>query len=168
MLDLPHGKLKDKGIPVDNVSNYSSSDETIVYACALKELIMQKLCFATKNSMLKHVYGTEFDITKRSVAATGLNDGDEVIAVFPIIDERNIVLRTKDGYFLKFPLDDIPLKKKGAVGVRGMKLVGKDEVTDVYLLKNGVEQVIEVNGKKIELNKLKLARRDAKGTKVRT
>lgn len=166
--DLPHGKLKDKGIPVDNVSNYSSSEETVVYACDLKTLIMQKLCFATKYSMLKHVYGTEFDITKRSVAATGLNDGDEVVAVFPIIDEKNVVLRTRDGYFLKFPLDDIPLKKKGAVGVRGMKLVGTDEITDVYPLKNGVEQIVEVNGKKIELNKLKLARRDSKGTKVRT
>ena len=167
VLDLPHGKLKDKGIPVDNVSNYSSSDEAVVYACDLKTLIMQKLCFATKRSMLKHVYGTEFDITKRSVAATGLNDDDEVVAVFPIIDEKNVVLRTRDGYFLKFPLDDIPLKKKGAVGVRGMKLTGTDEVTDVYPLKNGVEQVVEIGGRRIELNKLKLARRDAKGTKVR-
>ncbi|MCR5232668.1 MAG: DNA topoisomerase 4 subunit A [Lachnospiraceae bacterium] len=167
VVDLPHGKLRDKGIPVDNVSNYSSANEIIVYAGDLKEIIMQKLCFATRKSMLKHVYGTEFDITKRSVAATGLNEGDEVIAVFPIIDERNIVLRTRDGYFLKFPLDEIPLKKKGAAGVRGMKLVGNDEVTDVYPLTNGVEVTIDVNGKRIELNKLKLAKRDAKGTKVR-
>ncbi len=168
VVDLPHGKLRDKGIPVDNVSNYSSANELIVYAGDLKEIIMQKLCFVTRKSMLKHVYGTEFDITKRSVAATGLNEGDEVISVFPIIDERNIVLRTRDGYFLKFPLDDIPLKKKGAAGVRGMKLVGNDEVTDVYPLTNGVEVTIDVNGRRIELNKLKLAKRDAKGTKVRT
>ena len=167
VLDLPFGKLKDKGIPIDNVSNYSSANETVVYACDLKELIMQKLCFATRKSMLKHVYGTEFDVTKRTVAATGLNEGDEVLAVLPILDEKNMVLRTRDGYFLKFPLEDIPLKKKGAVGVRGMKLTGSDEVTDVYLVKNGVEQTIEVNGKQVELNKLKLARRDAKGTKLR-
>ena len=167
VMDLPHGRIKDKGIPIDNVSNYSSSSETVVYACDLKEVIMQKLMFATKKSMLKHVYGTEFDVTKRSVAATGLNDGDEVIAVHPIIDERNIVLRTRDGVFLKFALDEIPLKKKGAAGVRGMKLSGSDEVTDVYLLKNGVEQTIDVNGRSLELNKLKLARRDTKGTKVR-
>ncbi len=167
VLDLPFGKLKDKGVPIDNVSNYSSSDEELIYACNLKELIMQKLCFATKKSMLKHVYGTEFDVTKRSVAATGLNDGDELIAVFPIIDEKNIVLRTRDGFFLKFNLEEIPLKKKGAAGVRGMKLTGTDEVTGVYPLKNGVETTIDVNGKKVELNRLKLARRDTKGTKLR-
>ncbi|MCR4806466.1 MAG: DNA topoisomerase 4 subunit A [Lachnospiraceae bacterium] len=167
VIDLPFGKLKDKGVPIDNVSNYSSSDEVLIYACNLKELIMQKLCFATKKSMLKHVYGTEFDVTKRSVAATGLNAGDELIAVFPIIDEKNIVLRTRDGVFLKFNLDEIPLKKKGAAGVRGMKLVGTDEVTDVYPLNYGSETTIDVNGKKVELNKLKLARRDTKGTKLR-
>ena len=48
-----------------------------------------------------------------------------------------------------------------------MKLTGTDEVTDVYPLKNGVETTIDVNGKKVELNKLKLARRDTKGTKLR-
>ena len=167
VLDLPFGKLKDKGVPIDNVSNFSSSDEVLVYACNLKELIMQKLCFATKKSMLKHVYGTEFDVTKRSVAATGLNAGDELIAVFPIIDEKNLVLRTRDGFFLKFNLEEIPLKKKGAAGVRGMKLTGTDEVTDVYPLNYGSETTIEVNGKQVELNKLKLARRDTKGTKLR-
>ncbi|MCR5002661.1 MAG: DNA topoisomerase 4 subunit A [Lachnospiraceae bacterium] len=167
VLDLPFGKLKDKGVPIDNVSNYSSSDEVLIYACNLSELIMQKLCFATKKSMLKHVYGTEFDVTKRSVAATGLNDGDELIAVFPIIDEKNLVLRTRDGFFLKFNLEEIPLKKKGAAGVRGMKLTGTDEVTDVYPLNYGSERTIEVNGKQVELNKLKLARRDTKGTKLR-
>lgn len=167
VLDLPFGKLKDKGVPIDNVSNFSSSDEVLIYACNLKDLVMQKLCFATKKSMLKHVYGTEFDVTKRSVAATGLNADDELIAVFPIIDEKNLVLRTRDGFFLKFNLEEIPLKKKGAAGVRGMKLTGTDEVTDVYPLTNGVEITIDVNGKKVELNKLKLARRDTKGTKLR-
>ncbi|MBR6486613.1 MAG: DNA topoisomerase 4 subunit A [Lachnospiraceae bacterium] len=167
VLDLPYGKFKDKGVPIDNVSNYSSANETVVYACSLKEVIMQKLVFASKKSMLKHVYGTEFDVTKRSVAATGLNEGDELLAVYPITDERNIVLRTRDGFFIKFQLDEIPLKKKGAVGVRGMKLNGTDEVTDVYLLRNGSETSIDIGGRMLELNRLKLSRRDTKGTKVR-
>ena len=35
VLDLPHGKFRDKGIPIDNVSNYSSSEEQIVMICEL-------------------------------------------------------------------------------------------------------------------------------------
>ncbi len=168
VLDLPFGKLRDKGTPVDNVSNFNSSNEILVHVDNLNRVIMQKLIFATKASMLKHVYGTEFDVTKRSVQATGLNDDDEVIMVSPVVDEKNMVLKTKDGYFLKFNIDEVPLKKKGAVGVRGMKLAPKDMVEEVFLLKNGVEMTTKLNGKTIELNKLKLARRDTKGTKVRT
>ena len=29
MLDLPHGKFRDKGQPIDNVSNYDSTKEKI-------------------------------------------------------------------------------------------------------------------------------------------
>ena len=63
--------------------------------------------------------------------------------------------------------EDIPEKKKAAIGVRGMKLGAKDSITDVYYTQNAVEQSIEYKSKKIELNKLKLGSRDTKGVKVR-
>lgn len=167
VLDIPYGKFRDKGTPIDNISNFSSQEETLIYICCLNELVMQKLVFATKKSMLKLVYGTEFDVTKRTVVATGLSEGDELISISPIVDQKNIVLQTKNGMFLKFSLDEIPAKKKGAVGVRGLKLSDNDEVEAVYFLKNGVEQTTEIKDKLIELNKLKLGKRDTKGTKLR-
>lgn len=167
VLDIPYGKFRDKGIPIDNISNFNSQEETLVYICTLSELVMQKLVFATKKSMLKQVFGTVFDVTKRTVAATGLSEEDEVVMAAPIIDQKNIVLQTGDGVFLKFAVDEIPVKKKGAVGVRGMKLTGNDKVEAVYLLKNGVEQYAELKDKQVELNKLKLGKRDTKGTKLR-
>ena len=30
VMDLPYGRFRDKGVPIDNVSNYSSSEEQIV------------------------------------------------------------------------------------------------------------------------------------------
>jgi len=84
-----------------------------------------------------------------------------------LLEQRNIVLQTKDGFFLRFPIEDIPEKKKGAVGVRGMKLGAKDEVENVYLTQNGIESVITYKEKKISLNGLKAAKRDGKGTKIR-
>lgn len=167
VLDIPYGKFRDKGIPIDNISNFNSQEEELVYICTLSELVMQKLTFATKKSMLKQVFGTEFDVTKRTVAATGLLEDDEVVMIAPVIDQKNIVLQTIDGLFLKFAVDEIPVKKKGAVGVRGMKLTGTDKVEAVYLLKNGVEQYAELKDKQVELNKLKLGKRDTKGTKLR-
>ena len=165
--DLPFGKFRDKGVPIDNVSNYNTSEEEIVCVASQSELNLYRIVFVTKDSMMKIVDGGEFDVSKRSVAATKLQDGDEIVSVEVLKEQRNIVLRSAEGYFLRFPLEEIPEKKKAAIGVRGMKLGAKDKVTDVYYTQNAVEQTIEYKDKMLELNKIKLGKRDGKGVKVR-
>ncbi len=167
VMDVPAGKLRDKGIPIDNVSNFNSKEETIVCIASQTDLNLCELIFVTKMSMMKLVDGGEFDVRSRTVAATKLLDGDEVVSVQPLKDQRNIVLQTKEGYFLRFPVEQIPAKKKTAVGVRGMKLGPKDSVEEVYFTKNAVETSIDWHGKNLVLNGIKLGSRDSKGVKVR-
>ena len=162
VLDLPYGKFRDKGTPIDNVSNFSQKTEEIVYITSQKELNLCQVIFATAQSMLKVVDGGEFDVTKRTVAATKLAEGDSVVSVTALTDQRNIVLQTKAGFFLRFAVDEIPEKKKGAIGVRGMKLGDGDQVENVYYTKNAVETTIEYKGKELVLNNLKLGKRDTK------
>ncbi len=165
--DLPFGKFRDKGIPIDNVSNYNSAEESIVYVLPMSELVMQKLMFGTKKGMFKQVYGSEFDVIKRTVAATGLLDDDEVLSVFPITDQKYVVLRTEFDVFLKFELDEIPLKKKGAIGVRAIKLTGNDRIDSVYYLFDEDDTMVKVGNREVLLSKIKAARRDTKGSKLR-
>jgi DNA gyrase subunit A len=167
VMDVPAGKLRDKGIPIDNVSNFNSKEETIVCLASQTDLNLCELIFVTKMSMMKLVDGGEFDVRSRTVAATKLLDGDEVVSVQPLKDQKNIVLQTKEGYFLRFPVEQIPAKKKTAVGVRGMKLGPKDSVEEVYFTRNAVETSIEWHGKNLVLNGIKLGSRDSKGVKVR-
>ena len=167
VMDLPFGKFRDKGIPIDNVSNYNSEKENIVYITSQSELNLRQVVFVTEQSMMKLVDGGEFDVSKRTVAATKLGDGDKVVSVMSVLEQRNIILQTREGFFLRFPIEEIPEKKKGAVGVRGMKLGAKDKVERVYYTQNGVEVSIEYKEKKILLNNLKAAKRDTKGTKIR-
>lgn len=166
--DLPFGKFRDKGIPVDNVSNYSAEKERIIFAASQSCLNLHRLIFVTSQSMLKAVDGGEFDVAKRTVAATKLAEGDEVVSIVVMKEQKNIILQTAEGYFLRFAVEEIPEKKKGAIGVRGMKLGEKDFVENVYYTMNAVEQTIEYKGKKVELNKLKAGKRDGKGVKIRT
>ena len=168
VLDIPFGKFRDKGVPLDNISNYSAEKETIILVTGQSQLNLYRMIFATKQSMLKVVDGGEFDVAKRTVAATKLQEGDEVVSVAILKDQANIVLQTAGGYFLRFPVEEIPEKKKGAVGVRGMKLANKDFVEEVYYTQNGVEHPIEYKGKNLELNKIKAGKRDTKGVKPRT
>ncbi len=166
-MDLPFGKFRDKGVPIDNVSNFDSAKESIVYAASQSDLNLYRVIFATKQAMLKVVDGGEFDVAKRTVAATKLADGDEVVSVTAFKEQRNMILQSKAGYFLRFPVEEIPEKKKGAIGVRGMKLSAKDEIEAVYYSQNAVEQTIEYGDRTLELNKIKLGHRDSKGVKIR-
>ncbi|MDD3205244.1 MAG: DNA topoisomerase 4 subunit A [Lachnospiraceae bacterium] len=167
VMDLPFGKFRDKGIPIDNIGNFDSTKDELRLITSQMELNLYRVIFVTRQSMLKVVDGGEFDVNKRTVVATKLQEGDEVINIELFIEQKNIVLQTAGGYFLRFPLEDIPQKKKGAVGVRGMKLTDKDEIEAVYYTQNAVEHDIMYKEKKIELNKLKLGKRDSKGIKVR-
>lgn len=167
VLDLPYGKFRDKGLPVDNVSNYDSTLEEIVYICDAEQMRYAKLLFATKQGMIKKVEGTEFQVAKRTIAATKLQADDEVMSVQVINENQNIVLQTKEGYFLRFLAEEVSEKKKGAIGVRGIKLQKKDELERVYLFEDGVETKIPYKDREVTLNRLKLAKRDGIGTKNR-
>ncbi|MBR1855940.1 MAG: DNA topoisomerase [Oribacterium sp.] len=162
--DVPLGKFKDKGIPIDNISKYNANDEEIVYVNVKSVLNGKTLVFATKDAMVKLVEASEFETTNKLVAATKLNDGDKVVSIQVMGYETDIVFRTGDGYFLRCSLSDVPLQKKNSKGVVAIKLGKGDELRDVYLM--GVDPVdIKVNGKMLSLNRLKLANRAGKGTK---
>lgn len=165
--DLPYGKFRDKGIPIDNVSNFNSKRENILFLTSQTELNLRQVLFVTAQSMMKLVDGGEFDVSKRTVAATKLGENDRVVCVMTLLEQRNIVLQTKEGYFLRFAIEEIPEKKKGAIGVRGMKLGAKDAVEKVYLIQNTVDTSITYKEKEVVLNHLKPAKRDGKGTKIR-
>ncbi len=167
VLDVPYGKFRDKGTPVDNISNYSTSEEQIVMVCDAEQMRFSHLMFATARGMIKQVEGTEFQVAKRTIAATRLQEEDSLITVKVINESQQVVLQTKNGYFLRFPALEVPVKKKTAVGVRGIRLQKKDELENVYLFEEGTETKVPYGEKEVTLNRLKVAKRDGVGIKSR-
>ena len=167
VLDLPYGKFRDKSLPIDNVSNYDSTKEEIVYICDSEQMRFAKLLFVTSQGMIKKVEGSEFQVSKRTIAATKLQAEDRLVSVQVITDNQQIVLQSKDGFFLRFPAEEVSEKKKGAVGVRGIKLRKNDEVEHAYLFEEGTEVKVKYKEKEVTLNRLKVAKRDGTGTKTR-
>ena len=165
--ELPFGKFRDKGIPVDNVSNYDSAAEQIVFVGSMADIIHTTLCFVTAKGMVKLVEGKEFDVAKRTISSTKLAEEDSIVMVQNAEAMEHLVLQTKEGYFLKFLKAEIPYKKKTALGVRGIKMNESDCVEHAYMLENRTEYRISYKEKTLVLNKLKLGKRDTKGTKTR-
>ncbi len=165
--DLPYGRFRDKGTPLDNLCNYSSTEEEILRIEGLNAVKSTNLLFATQQGMIKKVEGTEFDVSKRTIVSTKLTDGDKLIAVLLIGEEEQIVLQSTDGYFLRFMLEEVPVKKKAAIGVRGMKMNAKDQLLQVHLLTPNGDDIAIYKDKEVHLNRLRISKRDAKAVKTR-
>lgn len=165
VLDIPGGKLRDKGTPIDNLSKYDGTKEEIIYLSHAGGLKENKFLFATRQALIKMVPGEEFETNNRTVAATRLVDDDMVICALPYGGQTDVVLQTSSGVFLRFASDEIPEMKKNARGVRGIKLSPGESLEAVYLL--GDEPVIQYKEKEVHLNRLKIGKRDGKGSKVR-
>ena len=165
--DIPYGKFRDKGQPIDNVTNYDSTKEEIIYLCDERQLYFGKFLFVTKQGMIKVVDGSEFQAGKRTIVASKLQEGDKIAAIRILTPNQNIVFMTEREYLLRISAEDVPEKKKGAVGVRGMKLQKDDLIEEVRLFEEGTEQKVMFHEKEITLNRLKLAKRDGAGTKMR-
>lgn len=165
VLDLPYGKFRDKGTPIDNLCNYDSKEENVVYLAGLEHVSSHRMLFGTKYAMIKVVDGMEFVVAKKTTAATKLGEEDEVLTVCPLEENDTLVMATKKDMFLRIDCAQIPQKKKGAVGVRGMKLAAGDELKSIHVLHEGEEKEVEVKGRPVALHRLHVGNRDTKGVK---
>ncbi len=164
VMDIPLGKLRDKGTPLDNISKYDGSKEDIVWLSPRDCLAGEKLLFATRMALVKMVPAEEFLTNNRTVASTKLQEGDQVLAVRPVGQETQVVLQTSQGVFLRFAMEEIPELKKNSRGVRGIKLEEGETLEKVYFV--GQEPVATYKKKEVRLDRLKPERRDGKGKKV--
>ncbi len=163
--DLPMAKLKEKGCPIDNVCKFDSAKENVIYITNQSELNLYRLVFVTAQGYVKIVSGGEFDVTRLTIQATRLDEDDRLVMAGAITDQQNIVLRTQEGFFLKYSLEEIPEQKKTARGVRGIRLSAKDEVEDAWILNPNVPNTITFHDREIDLNHFKSTARGGKGTR---
>ena len=165
--DIPFGKMRDKGTPVDNLCKFDGTKERPIFIINASALVGRRLLFATKGAMVKLVPGEEFETNNRMVAATKLQDGDMVVSIQLTDGRTEAVLQTTNGVFRRFDLEEISTLKKNSKGVRGIKLGRGEELEQVYLLGTDSEQTVMYKEKQVHLNRLKIGKRDGKGSKVR-
>ena len=116
--------------------------------------------------MLKLVDGAEFDVGKRTTAATKLAEDDELLIVSPIEAGGSLVMESEKSVFLRISTDTVPEKKKGAIGVRGMRLMPGDHLVAIYYLgTESNETLFGGKDKNVALNRLHICNRDTKGVK---
>ena len=123
--DIPYGRLRDKGVPVDNITSYDSKVENIVSILLLMPL--EEWIFVSSDGYVKRVDSGEFDVTRKAVDATKLAQDAALVAVTPFTGE-NIALESEKGYSICFKQEEIPHQGKTARGAIGMHLSQGDRI----------------------------------------
>lgn len=163
--DVPLGRLREKGVPIDNLGKYDGSKETLLLLTCMNALKEKQLIFATAQGIVKRVPASEFETNNRTVASTKLAEGDTLVSICVVEGETETAVQTDKGLFLRFPIEEIPEMKKNARGVRAIKLEEKDSLKALYLM--GEDTVILYKDKELHLNRLKEGKRDGKPSRVR-
>ncbi|MGN0242222.1 MAG: DNA topoisomerase (ATP-hydrolyzing) subunit A [Candidatus Weimeria sp.] len=133
VLDLPLGKFRDKGEPVDNVSNFDGSKERAVFVGTLSEILGKEMYFVTKRGIIKKVNGDEFESNRRTITATKFKEDDSLVAVGILGNDDVVTLRTEKKHKAQISAYDFPLMHKNSVGNIGIRLKKGDSVAEAFV-----------------------------------
>ncbi len=108
--NIPTKKVREKGVPIDNLGNYSSQGENIIALMSFDMIKDKKLLFTTKKGMIKLVDGSEFETNRKTVAATKLGKDDELVSVvITRVSEKEVVGDTEMPIALSGGSDDFEM-----------------------------------------------------------
>jgi DNA gyrase subunit A len=162
-MSVPMGRYNDKGVPLEQVSALTTNEIAVAVISDYKP--KEKLLFVTRKGYVKRVAISEFDTTRKTTDATKLGKDDSVLCVASIKDKKTVVLVSEQNFCVAFDLSSISLLKKATVGIIGMKVSEKDNISYATVL--GEEDEFVVNEKRYTLSKLDTGKRGTKGKLIR-
>ena len=166
VMEIPFQKLREKGVPVDNISNYDSSKEDMLFVCSCAEHPEQELIFTTAHGLIKRTPVSEFTTNSKTVAATKLGPEDYLVYV-DYYNKKQVILRSEKGSFLRFDTEEISTGKKNTLGQKGMALAEEDRIKEVWQVTPGEDTHIQMYEREIELKRIRPSSRGGRGIKLR-
>jgi DNA gyrase subunit A len=166
---IPRGRSRDKGVLIQSLCK--SSHETILLYISAEDLFESQLFFATRNGFVKQVAGISFDTNRSMISSTKLDEGDKIAGITPLTvmevinPDEKVVLITKKGLSLGFPLYEVSELKKTSRGVKGITLDEGDTVRYASVAAPDCEELL-FDQKKYNPKKIRNRKRAAKGQKA--
>lgn len=166
---IPKCKIKDKGALIHTLCKVDK--ETIMMYTSFEQLFEAQLVFSTKAGYIKQVSGVEFETNRSMIAATKLEDGDQLVSIIMLSageilsGDRKVIILTEKGLSLGFSLEEISEMKKTGRGVKSIDLEKNDTVAFTTIVKS-MEDTFVYNGKELSVKKVRNRKRGQKGQKA--
>ena len=138
-------KPKDRGQLLSGVLMGIEEEEQplLMLACnPSKVKDLPDFLFVTKNGMIKRTAAADYDVRSRKYPTLSLKKGDALLSILPAAHEGDLLLITRSGMSIRFPLASVPVQGRIATGVKGMSVESGDEVFWVSQLEENDEIIL--------------------------
>jgi DNA gyrase subunit A len=136
---IPEGSAQSKGRAIVNLLSMQSG-ETVSNFLAIPEGLQENanLIFATKNGMIRRSDIEDFkSVNANGKIAITLSDDDALVNVQIAQDDQHILLASKTGQAIRFPVESIRvIKSRSSQGIIGVRLENTDEVVSMSIISN--------------------------------
>ena len=167
---IPEGKWKELGKHINNVCTLSPDEKiisSVIYDSDNSELVL-----ATKQGMVKKVLYKDFIVQRYSKPLTAMklkDESDELVSAFKCLDKSDVIMVSKNGYYVKYNLSEVPVIGPKGSGVKGINLKD-DELVSLSVVKDTDEYInIATNNKtakRVKLLELATMSRAKKGSLI--
>lgn len=132
-------------IPIETIVELSPGETITSIVSDNDKDAGDSVVFVTKNGLVKRTLLSEYS-TKRAkgIIALKLGEGDQIKKALVTNSKEKIAIITKDGYYVSFSIDEIPIVGRNAKGVKGISLRANDEVVDSIILDSSVVQLVTI------------------------
>ncbi|WMJ90243.1 DNA gyrase/topoisomerase IV subunit A [Anaerocolumna sp. MB42-C2] len=166
---IPKCKIKDKGVLIQTLCKVDK--ENIIMYTSFEQLFESQLVFSTKSGFIKQVSGVEFETNRSVIAATKLDESDQLISVIKLSaseilsGDRKVIVLTEKGLSLGYSLNEVTEMKKTGRGVKSIDLEKNDTVAFTAIV-NPTDETFVFNGKELSVKKVRNRKRGQKGQKA--
>lgn len=142
---LQEFKPKDRGQLLSGVLADIEENEKALLLFTASPSRMEKmpdLISATAGGMIKRSPAADYCVRSRKYPVINLKDGDRLIDVRFSEGDKDLLLLSRSGMSIRFPLDTVPVQSRTASGVKGMALESDDEICWVGQLSPDTELIL--------------------------
>lgn len=164
-------------LPIDELiytsALFTHGEEQFCNICGIhKNASQPHILFVTKNGVLKKSLLSEYNIKKSGgVRAIALDDGDEIVSVL-FLNEEKIGIMSKKGNFLVVETSDIRPIGRVTRGVKGIKLNVGDYVAAAHVVPEGVYSILSISAqglaKRTDFSEFSVQGKNTKGSKLQS
>ena len=177
VFEIPEGTKTSKGRAIQNLINIDPEDTVKAYINVKdlkdKEYINNNfIILATKGGTIKKTTLEAYSRPRQNgIIAINIREGDELLAARLTNGSNDVILAKRSGRAIRFNEANVRPMGRGASGVRGVRLEGKDdEVIGMICIEDAEKTILVVSekgyGKRSEIDNYRITNRGGKGVKT--